>query len=94
MTFTIDEIKAHDESVANFNAWRKRQVSLSPDERMGGSVLVLAAVYISLLLGSAAAWVTHVIVCIQHAAWVLLAFGCIVAPVGVVHGVGVWLGVF
>lgn len=48
---------------------------------------------LSLLLTSAAAWITHVIVCIKASAWVLLAFGCIVAPVGVVHGFGVWLGV-
>lgn len=41
-----------------------------------------------------AAWITHVIVCIKASAWILLAFGCIVAPVGVVHGVGIWFGVF
>lgn len=41
-----------------------------------------------------AAWVTHVIVCIKASAWVLLLFGCIVAPVGVIHGIGVWVGVF
>ena len=41
-----------------------------------------------------AAWVTHVIVCIKASAWILLLFGCIVAPVGVIHGAGVWLGVF
>lgn len=40
------------------------------------------------------AWVTHVIVCIKASAWILLAFGCIVAPVGVIHGIGVWLGAF
>lgn len=41
-----------------------------------------------------AAWVTHVIVCIKASAWILLLFGCLVVPVGVVHGIGVWLGVF
>ncbi|MBB5664784.1 hypothetical protein GGE68_002981 [Rhizobium leguminosarum] len=46
------------------------------------------------LLAAMAAWITHVIVCIKASAWVLLAFGCVVAPVGVVHGFGVWLGVF
>ncbi|WPE19867.1 hypothetical protein [Shinella zoogloeoides] len=45
-------------------------------------------------LALVAAWVTHVIVCIKASAWVLLAFGCIVAPVGIVHGAGVWFGVF
>lgn len=41
-----------------------------------------------------AAWITHVVVCIKASAWILLLFGCIVAPVGVIHGFGVWLGVF
>lgn len=54
------------------------------------AVLTLIAVWLS----AAAAWITHVVVCIKASAWILLAFGCIVAPVGVVHGVGVWLGVW
>lgn len=41
-----------------------------------------------------ASWITHVIVCIKTTSWVLLAFGCIVAPVGVIHGIGVWFGAF
>jgi hypothetical protein len=53
---------------------------------------VIAAVAFALSL--VAAWVTHVIVCIQGSEWILLLFGCIVAPVGVVHGYGVWLGLF
>lgn len=53
-----------------------------------------AATAAALGVASAAAWVTHVIARIKASAWVLLAFGCIVAPVGVIHGVGVWMGVF
>lgn len=54
---------------------------------------VMAAIaFIALGLASVAAWVTHVIICIKTSAWILLAFGCIVAPVGVIHGVAVWLG--
>lgn len=49
---------------------------------------------LGLWLTAAAAWITHVIVCIKASAWVLLLFGCIVAPVGVIHGIGFWLGVF
>ena len=45
-------------------------------------------------VAAVSAWATHVIVCIKASAWVLLAFGCIVAPVGVVHGIGVWCGLF
>lgn len=65
-----------------------------PDDRQGTATLGIILAVFALLLGSAAAWITHVIVCIKASAWVLLLFGCFVAPVGVVHGVGVWLGIF
>ena len=42
----------------------------------------------------AAAWVTHVIICIKTASWILLLFGAFVFPIGIIHGVGYWLGVF
>ncbi|MBO9194368.1 hypothetical protein J5277_09645 [Rhizobium sp. 16-449-1b] len=60
---------------------------------VGAGILIVLA-WILVIIASIAAWITHVIVCIKASAWVLLAFGCIVAPVGVVHGVGVWLGIF
>lgn len=82
-----------DESVRNFNAYRARKVSVSPDDGFFAACFGLF-IMLPLVLASAAAWVTHVIVCIKASAWILLAFGCIVAPVGVIHGVGVWLGVF
>lgn len=59
--------------------------------------LVLALVafaYFCLAATAVAAWVTHVVVCLKAASWILLLFGCIVAPVGVIHGVGVWFGAF
>jgi hypothetical protein len=39
-----------------------------------------------------AAWLTHVIVCFKTASWGFLIAGAIFAPVGIVHGVGVWFG--
>lgn len=39
-----------------------------------------------------AAWLTHVIVCIQTSSWLFLIAGAIAAPVGVVHGIGLWFG--
>lgn len=41
-----------------------------------------------------AAWLTHIIVCIQTSAWVLLLSGAILFPIGIVHGIGVWFGAF
>jgi hypothetical protein len=40
------------------------------------------------------AWLTHVIVSIQGAKWLLLIAGAIVFPVGCVHGTGIWFGLF
>jgi hypothetical protein len=45
-------------------------------------------------LVSFAAWLTHVIVCLKTASWGFLIAGAICAPVGVVHGIGVWVGAF
>lgn len=41
-----------------------------------------------------AAWLTHVITCISEAAWALLIAGAIFFPVGVVNGIGIWMGVW
>ncbi len=39
-----------------------------------------------------AAWLTHIVVCIKAALWVFLLAGAIFAPIGIVHGIGVWFG--
>lgn len=39
-----------------------------------------------------AAWLTHVIVCIQTASWGFLIAGAILFPIGIIHGIGVWFG--
>jgi hypothetical protein len=49
---------------------------------------------IALWLVAVAAWLTHIVVCIKTAAWGLLIAGAILFPIGIVHGIGVWLGVF
>lgn len=49
-----------------------------------------AVFYIAFL----AAWLTHVVVCIGEHAWGLLIAGAIVFPIGIIHGVGLWFGLF
>lgn len=53
-----------------------------------------AVVWILTLIISVLAWVTHVVVCIKTASWLFLIAGAIFAPVGVVHGIGVWLHIW
>lgn len=50
--------------------------------------------YLAVVIASIAAWITHVVVCIKTASWLFLIAGAIFAPVGVIHGVGVWFGVW
>jgi len=41
-----------------------------------------------------AGWVTHLVVCLQDKAYVLLIAGALAFPVGIVHGIGCWFGVW
>lgn len=50
----------------------------------------LAGGTLFLLLG---AWITHIITCLLTGKYLLLLVGAIVAPVGMLHGVGIWFGV-
>lgn len=50
------------------------------------------AALISLPFVSLAAWITHIVYCLQAAKYVLLLAGGLIAPVGVIHGIGIWFG--
>lgn len=49
-------------------------------------------VYIAIVATLAAAWWTHIIVCIKASAWWLMLFGIIMPPIGWAHGFAVWFG--
>lgn len=46
------------------------------------------------IISAIPAWITHVIVTILNEEWILLVVGALVPPVGVVHGWGIWFGIF
>lgn len=48
---------------------------------------------IAFLLTMFGAWCTHIFSCLLTAKYVLLVAGALVAPVGVIHGIGIWFGV-
>lgn len=50
--------------------------------------------YIIFVLLLIAGWLTHVIVTIQTAKWILLLAGAILFPIGIIHGWGLWFGFF
>lgn len=41
-----------------------------------------------------AAWLTHIIDTISDGEWLLLIAGAIAFPVGIIHGIGIWFGVW
>ncbi|WP_316196600.1 hypothetical protein [Bradyrhizobium sp. SZCCHNS3053] len=56
---------------------------------------IVAAViigYYLLLYVALAGYITHIIVCIKAANYLLLIAGGIVFPVGVIHGIATWFG--
>jgi hypothetical protein len=41
-----------------------------------------------------ASWLTHVIVCLKAGDWGFLIAGALFFPVAIVHGTGIWFGVW
>jgi hypothetical protein len=41
-----------------------------------------------------ASWITHIVVCLKTASWGFLIAGAIMFPIGVIHGTGLWFGLF
>ncbi len=59
--------------------------------RRGFTSVELSIVIIAMV--SIAGWITHVVHCLMEAKYLLLIAGAIIAPVGVIHGIGLWFGV-
>lgn len=47
---------------------------------------------ITFILTMVAAWLTHIFHCLFAAKYLLLIAGAFIAPVGAIHGVGIWFG--
>lgn len=62
------------------------------DEDAAGCLV--ATICLALMGASFAAWATHVIICIRDSEWGFLIAGAIFFPIGIVHGVGLWFGVW
>lgn len=55
--------------------------------------LALATI-VMLGLGSIAAWITHIITCLREDEWGFLIAGALFFPIAIIHGIGVWFGVW
>ena len=59
---------------------------------MSDALAVLAILFI--WGATAAGWLTHVVTTVQQGEWLLLIAGAAFFPVGILHGWGIWLGIF
>ena len=54
----------------------------------------IGLVWIAIAISTIPAWLTHVFSTISNEQWVFLLAGAIFAPIGVIHGWGIWFGWF
>jgi hypothetical protein len=54
-----------------------------------GAILAL-----SIFIVSVSAWFTHLSVCFSDDRWGFLIAGAIMFPIAIVHGIGIWFGVW
>lgn len=52
-----------------------------------------AFLFCAIWLGCIAAWLTHIVFCLQHERWGFLIAGALAFPVAIIHGVMIWCGV-
>ena len=63
-------------------------------KKMKGSVDVDGLITYLLFFVAFASWLTHVITCISDERWGFLIAGALMFPVAIVHGIGIWFGVW
>jgi len=49
---------------------------------------------LAFIVWAIASWLTHIIVCLSTSSWGFLIAGAIFAPIGMIHGTGIWFGVW
>ena len=60
--------------------------------KTGGIALISTVIIV--VLGGFAAWVTHIVNCFQDNEWGFLLVGALFFPLAVIHGIGIWLGLW
>jgi len=60
--------------------------------KTGGIALISAALLF--VLTCFAAWITHIVTCFQNGEWGFLLVGALFFPIAVIHGIGVWFGLW
>lgn len=55
---------------------------------------LLGLFFIGIYGAAFAAWITHVIFCFSDDRWGFLIAGAVFFPIAIVHGLGLWIGIF
>lgn len=58
-----------------------------------GGIAAIAVAVIS-VFAAFAAWLTHIVVCLQNNEWGFLIAGALFFPIAMIHGFGVWIGLW
>lgn len=53
-----------------------------------------AAVWMVMFVVFVLAWFTHLYVCFSEEKWGFLVAGAVMFPIAIVHGIGIWLGIW
>ena len=73
---------------------KANKFAIIPIRVQRGEAQLGALIGIVIGIASLAAWITHLYVCFTAAKWGFLIAGAIFFPVAIVHGFGIWLGVW
>jgi tetrahydromethanopterin S-methyltransferase subunit E len=63
-------------------------------KKQAGSAGVSVIVFLFFFVIFFGAWLTHIINCLQNERWGFLIAGAIAFPIAIIHGWGLWLGIF
>ncbi|MBT6440691.1 MAG: hypothetical protein HOK72_13370 [Flavobacteriales bacterium] len=55
---------------------------------------LVGSIGILFMFGLTGAWFTHLFVCFSDDRWGFLIAGAIMFPIAIVHGIGIWLGIW
>lgn len=58
-----------------------------------GGIAAISVAIISVFV-ALAAWLTHIVVCLQNNEWGFLIAGALFFPIAMIHGFGVWIGIW
>jgi hypothetical protein len=63
------------------------------DKIKTGGIVVVSTFLLGIIV-SFAAWITHIVTCFQNGEWGFLLVGALFFPIAVIHGIGVWFGLW